>query len=55
MLELQARLREIRRRPGYIVAVLFSLSTGMAVCLAVFSIVNTLIFADVRTERNFCE
>jgi predicted permease len=47
MLELQARFREFRRTPGYVLAVLFSLSTGMAVCLAVFSIVNTLVFAEV--------
>src|SRR4051812_43573404 len=47
MLEFQARLRELRRTPGYVVAVLFSLSTGMAVCVAVFSMVNTLVFAEV--------
>ena len=47
MLELHARLREFRRTPGYVLAVLFSLGTGMAVCLAVFSIVSTLVFAEV--------
>jgi hypothetical protein len=47
VLEIRARLREFRRTPGYVVAVLFSLSTGMAVCVAVFSTVNTLVFAQM--------
>lgn len=47
MLEVWARLREFRRTPGYGIAVLFSLSAGMAVCVAVFSIVNTFVFGDL--------
>ena len=52
MLEVRARFREFRRTPGYVVAVLFSLSTGMAVCVAVFSTVNTLVFADIPGITN---
>ena len=52
MLEVRARLREFRRTPGYVVAVLFSLSAGMAVCVAVFSMVNTLVFANVPGIEN---
>ena len=47
MIEIRALLRELARAPGYVAAVLFSLATGMSVCVAVFSIVNTLVFTEV--------
>jgi predicted permease len=46
MLEWRARFREFSRTPGYVLAIVASLSAGMAVCVAVFSIVNTLVFAE---------
>jgi predicted permease len=47
MLSLRVTLRQLRRDPAYIAAVVFSLAIGMAVCAAVFSILNVFLFAPV--------
>ena len=44
MLSLRVTLRQLRRSPAYIAAVLLSLAIGMAVCAAVFSILDAFLF-----------
>jgi predicted permease len=45
VLSLRVTLRQLRRNPAYIAAVVLSLAIGMAVCAAVFSILNVFLFA----------
>jgi hypothetical protein len=47
MLSLRVTLRQLRRDPAYIAAVVLSLAIGMAACAAVFSILDVFLFAPV--------
>lgn len=47
MLSLWFTLRQLRRSPAYIAAVVLSFGIGVAICGAVFSILNGLLFAAV--------
>ena len=55
MTELRVGLRRLRRSPGYMFVVVLSLGMGIAVCVAAFSVTNTVVFKDVtglRDRRN---
>jgi putative ABC transport system permease protein len=45
--EIKYRLRRLWRDQAYVAAVVVSLSLGMAVCVSVFSLVNTLVFGEI--------
>jgi hypothetical protein len=45
--EIFARLRQLWRHPSHTIAVALSLAIGMAVCVAVFSVVNVVVFATI--------
>jgi ABC-type antimicrobial peptide transport system permease subunit len=47
MTELVSRVRLLWRDAGHTLAVVLSLAIGMAVCVAVFSLVNVVVFATV--------
>jgi hypothetical protein len=47
MLELRVTLRHLRRNPTHVAAVVLSLGIGMAVCVAVFSLVNAVVFSTI--------
>lgn len=47
MLSFWFTLRQLRRSPAHVAAVVLSLGIGMAVCGAVFSLLNALVFAAV--------
>src|SRR5215203_1606564 len=47
MLSLRFALRQLRRNPTNIAAVVLSLGIGMAVCGAVFSVIGTVLFGAV--------
>lgn len=54
MSELAWSVRRLRRHPGDVAAVVLSLGVGMALCVAVFSLTNTLVFnstAGIRDRR----
>jgi putative ABC transport system permease protein len=54
MTELRTTWRRLLRAPAHVATVVVSLGTGMAVCGAVFSALNVLIFSDVPgvVDRN---
>jgi hypothetical protein len=55
MSELRISLRRLSHSPGYLAAAVVSLAIGIAVCVAVFSLVNAMVFEDVpglRDRRN---
>src|SRR3954469_631209 len=52
MPELRATLRQLRQSPAHIAACLLSLAVGMAVCVAVFSVVNAMVFAPIPGVRD---
>ena len=55
MSELRISLRRLSHSPGYVASAVVSLAIGIAVCVAVFSLVNVLVFEDVpglRDRRN---
>lgn len=47
MTELHTTFRQLRRSPAHVATVLVSLGIGMAVCGAMFSALNVLLFSDV--------
>jgi predicted permease len=52
MSELRATLRQLRQSPAHIAACLLSLAVGMAICVAVFSVVNAMVFAPIPGVRD---
>ena len=55
MSELRISLRRLSHSPGYVAAAVVSLAIGIAVCVAVFSLVDVMVFEDVpglRDRRN---
>jgi hypothetical protein len=47
MSELRASLRHLRRHPAHAAIIVLSLGIGIAVCIAVFSLINVLAFASI--------
>src|SRR4029079_15201994 len=52
MPDLRATLRQLRQSPAHIAACLLSLSAGMAICVAVFSAFNAMVFAPIPGVRD---
>jgi predicted permease len=52
MSNLHATLRQLRQSPAHIAASLLSLAVGIAVCVTVFSVVNTMVFAPIPGVRD---
>lgn len=52
MSDLRATLRQLRQSPAHIAACLLSLAVGMAICVAVFSVVNVMVFAPIPGVRD---
>ncbi len=52
MSDLRATLRQLRQSPAHIAACLLSLAVGMAICVAVFSVVNVMVFEPVPGVRD---
>jgi ABC-type antimicrobial peptide transport system permease subunit len=47
MADVRVTLRQLRRSPSHIAACVLSLAAGMAVCVAVFSAINAMIFSPI--------
>ena len=45
--DLWITVRQLRQAPGHIAAVILALATGLAVCVAVFSTMQTVLFGEV--------
>jgi predicted permease len=45
-------IRRLRRSPGYVLAVVVSLGVGVAVCVAVFSLINVVVFDEIVGIRD---
>jgi putative ABC transport system permease protein len=52
MTDLRVSLRRLYRSPWYVAAVVASLGAGIAVCVAVFSLVNMVVFEEVIGIRD---
>jgi predicted permease len=52
MSDLRATVRQLRQSPAHIAACLLSLAVGMAICVAVFSVVNAMVFAPIPGVRD---
>src|SRR4051794_26497046 len=52
MSDLRATLRQLRQSPAHIAACLLSLAVGMAICVTVFSVVNTMVFEAMPGVRD---
>jgi len=52
MSEFRISLRRLLRSPGYVAAAVLSLATGIAVCVAAFSLVDAMVFQDVTGIRD---
>jgi MacB-like periplasmic core domain len=52
MSDLRATLHQLRQSPAHIAACLLSLAVGMAICVAVFSVVNVMVFAPIPGVRD---
>ena len=52
MSDLRATLRQLRQSPAHIAACLLSLSAGMAICVAVFSAFNAMVFEPIPGVRD---
>jgi predicted permease len=52
MSDLRAALRQLRQSPAHIAACLLSLAVGMAICVAVFSVVNAMVFSPIPGVRD---
>src|SRR5450830_1803541 len=52
MSDLRATVRQLRQSPAHIAACLLSLAVGMAICVAVFSVINAMVFAPIPGVRD---